>query len=68
MKKLYIIHTDKDYHALNNEHIIIVAADNESDAIDVAINTLGINFCDWDDLIIHKIKNSRSSKVQLLLY
>ena len=35
-----------------NEHILIVAANTDMDAINVAINELYIDYCDWDDTMI----------------
>ena len=63
MKNLYIIHTDKDYHTSDNEHILVIAADNENEALDVAIHELGVDFCDWDDSEVIKIPHSRNSKL-----
>ena len=34
--------------------ILIVAANTDMDAINVAINELGINYCDWDDTTVTK--------------
>lgn len=68
MKKLYIVHTDKDYHNSDNEHILIVAANTDMDAINVAINELGIDYCDWDDTTVTKIPNSRKDKVLIKIF
>ena len=72
--KKYIVHTDKDYHNSDNEHILIVAANTDMDAINVAINELGIDYCDWDDATVTKIQtvtkipNSRKDKVLIKIF